>query len=151
MRVMRIDVDGLKGSAKESFASALSSLSQQTLKPSLLPELSAEPSTLIFHLFATLDAKTDYRCVYVATRVRGLPTASSFLFEGCKDPGSALSSLAQAVRAAPAPIAYTDEQAAEETKNCGKKSVVAEKPKQLQLTDCLELKKPSTVILTGSG
>lgn len=26
---MRIDVDGLKGSAKESFASALSSLSQQ--------------------------------------------------------------------------------------------------------------------------
>ena len=129
----------------------LSSLSQQTLKPSLLPELSAEPSTLIFHLFATLDAKTDYRCVYVATRVRGLPTASSFLFEGCKDPGSALSSLAQAVRAAPAPIAYTDEQAAEETKNCGKKSVVAEKPKQLQLTDCLELKKPSTVILTGSG
>lgn len=129
----------------------LSSLSQQTLKPSLLPELSAEPSTLIFHLFASLDAKTDYRCVYVATRVRGLPTASSFLFEGCKDPGSALSSLAQAVRAAPAPIAYTDEQAAEETKNCGKKSVVAEKPKQLQLTDCLELKKPSTVILTGSG
>lgn len=129
----------------------LSSLSQQTLKPSLLPELSAQPGTLIFHLFATLDAKTDYRCVYVATRVRGLPTASSFLFEGCKDPGSALSSLAQAVRAAPAPIAYTDEQAAEETKNRGKKSAVAEKPKQLQLTDCLELKKPSTVILTGSG
>ncbi|OAO13489.1 hypothetical protein AV274_4806 [Blastocystis sp. ATCC 50177/Nand II] len=29
LRVMRIDVDGLKGSAKESFASALSSLSQQ--------------------------------------------------------------------------------------------------------------------------
>ena len=98
-----------------------------------------------------MDAKTDYRCVYVATRVRGLPTASSFLFEGCKDPGSALSSLAQAVRAAPAPIAYTDEQATEETKNRGKKSAAAEKPKQLQLTDCLELKKPSTVILTGSG
>ena len=69
--------------------------------------------------------------MYVATRVRGLPTASSFLFEGCKDPGSALSSLAQAVRAAPAPIAYTDEQAVEETKNRGKKSAVAEKPKQL--------------------
>ena len=104
----------------------LSFLSQQTLKPSTFSELSTAPSTLTYHLFSTVDGKTDYRCVYV------------------------LSSLAAAVRAAPVPISYTDEQAAEETKNRGKRSGMAEKPKQMQLTDCLELKKPSTVILTGS-
>ena len=129
----------------------LSFLSQQTLKPALFPKLSTSASTLVFHLYATMDAKSDYRCVYVATRVKGLPVASTFCFEGCQEPGTMLSSLAQAVRVAPTPISYTDEQAAEEAKNRGKKSAVAEKPKQLQLTDCLELKKPSTVILTGSG
>lgn len=128
----------------------LSFLSQQTLKPSTFSELSTAPSTLTYHLFSTVDGKTDYRCVYVATRVKGLPVTTSFCFEGCQEPGPVLSSLAAAVRAAPVPISYTDEQAAEETKNRGKRSGMAEKPKQMQLTDCLELKKPSTVILTGS-
>ena len=130
---------------------SFSLLSQQTLKPNSLLELtSAPPTTTLFEAFSSTDNKTDYRCVYLATRVRGVTIASSFSFSRCQDANAVLNSFAAAVRCDPAPIAYTEDQAVEDAKSRGRKPAL-EKPKQLQLTDCLELKKASTVMLTGSG
>ena len=130
---------------------SLSLLSQQTIRPSTLLELTSAPSTTtLLEAFSSTDNKTDYRCVYLATRVRGATIASSFSFSRCQDANAVLNSFAAAVRCDPAPIAYTEDQAVEDAKSRGRKPAL-EKPKQLQLTDCLELKKPSTVMLTGSG
>ena len=112
------------------FATSLSEMSQPFFNFSCMQRIPRESSPVI-SLFSEVNTKSDYRCVLLSATLSSSQIPSFFDFEGvavCLDPSL---------------VCYSEESLEGDRRR-------RDDSTQLSLYDCIELKKTSSVLLTGS-
>ena len=124
------------------FATSLSEMSQPFFNLSSMQRVTNDASPLL-SLFSEVNTKTDYRCVLLSSSLASSQIQSSFEVEGSKNKNEVVLALVKAVCLEPSLVCYSEESLESDRKR-------KEESTQLSLYDCLELKKTSSVLLTGS-
>ena len=124
------------------FATSLSEMSQPFFNLASMQHISNN-STPLLTAFSEVNTKTDYRCVLLCTSLISSQIPSSFDFEGNKNKNEVFFALAKAICLEPSLVCYSEESLESDRKR-------RDDSTQLSLYDCMELKKTSSVLLTGS-
>lgn len=124
------------------FATSLSEMSQPFFNFSCMQRIPRESSPVI-SLFSEMNTKSDYRCVLLSATLSSSQIPSFFDFEGVKNKNEVVLSLVKAVCLEPSPVCYAEESLEGDRRR-------RDETTQLSLYDCIELKKTSSVLLTGS-
>ena len=125
------------------FATSLGEMSHPFINLLSIPSISSSSSYLL-SLFTEMNSKMDYRCVLLATSLSSSLVQTTFDFEGIKSKDEVMTSLVKSVCCIPSSVNYSEESSM--TSTVRKK----DDSSQLSLYDCIELKKTSSVLLTGS-
>lgn len=125
------------------FATSLGEMSHPFINLLSIPSISSSSSYLL-SLFTEMNSKMDYRCVLLATSLSSSLVQTTFDFEGIKSKDEVMTSLVKSVCCIPSSVNYSEESSMTST---GRKK---DDSSQLSLYDCIELKKTSSVLLTGS-
>ena len=124
------------------YATSLSEMSQPFFNLASMQRIPRESSPLL-SLFSEVNTKADYRCVLLSTSLASSQIQSSFDFEGVKNKNDVILALVKAVCLDPSLVCYSEESLEGDRRR-------RDDSTQLSLYDCIELKKTSSVLLTGS-
>ena len=124
------------------YATSLSEMSQPFFNLASMQRIPRESSPLL-SLFSEVNTKADYRCVLLCTSLASTQIQSSFDFEGVKNKNDVNLALVKAVCLDPSLVCYSEESLEGDRRR-------RDDSMQLSLYDCIELKKTSSVLLTGS-
>lgn len=124
------------------YATSLSEMSQPFFNLSSMQRIPRESSPLL-SLFSEVNTKADYRCVLLFASLASSQIQSSFDFEGVKNKNDVILALVKAVCLDPSLVCYSEESLEGDRRR-------RDDSTQLSLYDCIELKKTSSVLLTGS-